>query len=303
MPAEAALLGLPAQTSVARRIESALPEMSTAQRQFAELVRSAPLKVARLSIHEAVALSGVSVATANRFATKLGFDGYADFKAELIRSFEELFAPYERFEREISGHDSPEGLLRASLAATKATLDRTAAGLSGAELEKAVAMISGAERIYIAGFDLAACLGGIFAIELSMLGCKARAAADGGGMIGAIREIFDFTERDLVIAIAFKHYYTDTLRVARFAREAGYPVLAITDTAGSPLLPLSDVALFVPPESDGTMPSSAAILGLIEGLKAAVAGQIPEGTETGRRFAEAAYPWMTAGPKGWDFKD
>ena len=39
---------------------------------------------------------GVSVATANRFARALDFDGYATFRAELVWGFEPLVAPVER---------------------------------------------------------------------------------------------------------------------------------------------------------------------------------------------------------------
>ncbi|SLN55157.1 putative HTH-type transcriptional regulator YbbH [Aquimixticola soesokkakensis] len=295
--------GLPAQTLVARKIQQAYPELTTAQRRFAELVRSAPLRVARLSIHDAVSLVGVSVATANRFATTLGFEGYADFKNELIRGFEQLFAPLDRFERDLAEHDEPVGVMRTALASDVASLQRTSGALSAQDLDAAVTMITGAARIHIAGFDLAAHLGGIFAIELAMVGCRASSATNGGGSIGAIRDIFDFGPQDLVIAIAFPHYYTDTLRITQWARGAGIPVLAITDTMASPLAAMAQTSLFVPPAPDGQSASSTVILGLLEGLKAAVAMRKPDATEAGRRFSEAAYPWMTAGEKGWASRD
>lgn len=295
--------GLPAQTSVARRIQEAYPELTAAQRQFAELVRLSPLKVARLNIHDAVALVGVSVATANRFATALGYEGYAEFKAELIRGFELLFEPYDRFEQELQEHEGPLGALRMSLATDAESLRRTSAALTQEDLERAVTLVTSARRIHVAGFDLAAHLAGIFAIGLSMIGCRATTATNGGGSIGAIREIFDFGPEDLVIAIAFPHYYTDTLRIANYAAEAGIPVLAVTDTLASPLAAIARTSLFVPPAQGGQLPSSTAILGLLEGLTAAVAKRRPDATEAGRRFAEAAYPWMTAGPKSWPHRD
>lgn len=302
-PQSPARYGLPAQTSVARRIQDAYPSLTTAQRQFADLVRAAPLKVARLSIHEAVAQIGVSVATANRFATALGFAGYAEFKTELIRGFELLFEPYDRFEQGLQEQPGPLGATRNSLARDAEGLHRASAALTAEDLEAAVEMITGAGRIHVAGFDLAAHLGGIFAIDLSMIGCRASVASNGGGSIGAIREIFDFGPGDLVIAIAFPHYYTDTLRIAGYAAEAGIPVLAVTDTMASPLAAIARTSLFVPPAADGELPSSTAILGLLEGLTAAVAKRRPDATETGRRFAEAAYPWMTAGRKSWPHRD
>ncbi len=295
--------GLPAQTSVARRISETYPDLTSAQRQFADLVRRAPLKVARLNIHDAVGLAGVSVATANRFATTLGFEGYAEFKAELIRGFEVLFEPHDRFAQEVQEHEGPLGALRTSLAADAEGLHRASDGVTAEDLDKAVALVAGARRIHVAGFDLAAHLAAIFAVDLSMIGIRASTATNGGGSIGALREVYDFTAEDLIIAIAFPHYYTDTLRIANFAAEAGIPVLAVTDSIASPLAAIAQSSLFVPPAPDGQLPSSTAILGMLGGLTAAVAKQHPDPTEAGRRFLEAAYPWMTSGPRSWPHRD
>ncbi|ADO41333.1 transcriptional regulator, RpiR family [Ketogulonicigenium vulgare Y25] len=109
--------------------------------------------------------------------------------------------------------------------------------------------------------------------------------------------------QDLVITIAFPHYYRDTIDMAGFstidmagfAKGAGIPVLAITDSPRSPLVPLAQVALYVTAkqELNAPSPSSAAILSLIEALVATVASQRPEAAEASERFASSAYPWMT----------
>jgi len=284
--------GLPAQSLVALRLAAAWPSMPAAQRQFAELVRRAPLRLARLSIHEAVAEAGVSVATANRFATALGFDGYPEFRAALIRAFEALFAPVERLERGQRDGDSPLGVLAGSLNEDRRNLERTLAGLDDASAEAALGLLAGAGRIYVAGFDLAAHLAGLFAIGLGMAGCRAEAATGGGGNVGAVRQLVDLGPGDLVVAIAFPSYFRDTIAIARLAQDLGVPVLAITDGPGSPLVPLARAALYVTAEHEFNPPSSTAIVGLLEALAAAVALRRPEAARTGRRFAELAWPWM-----------
>ena len=72
-------------TTVAQRIAQALPRLSRSHRQVADYVLEHPLQVATLPIDELAAVVGVSVATANRFARALDFDGYAAFRAELVR--------------------------------------------------------------------------------------------------------------------------------------------------------------------------------------------------------------------------
>lgn len=292
-------LGLPAETPVARLIAETYPTMSRAQRLFADLVRAEPLKVARLSIHDAVAGAGISVATANRFATALGFAGYPEFRAELIRGFEDFFVPVERLKRKRAENATPLEVARASLGEDMDNLTRSAAELTDAAIDGAVARIVGARRIFVAGFDLAAHLAGILAIGLSMAGCDARAAPAGGGTVGSIRTLATFGPEDLVISIAFPHYFRETLQLTDFARRAGVPVIAITDGLASPLVGMARVSLFATAHHDYNPPSSTAIMAVLEALIAAVASVKPEATEAGERFASAAYPMMTTGDD-WD---
>jgi DNA-binding MurR/RpiR family transcriptional regulator len=141
--------------------------MSAALRQFADYVQSEPLQLARLSIHEAVEKAGVSVATANRFATAIGFAGYAEFRSELIKGFEALFVPAERLKQKLAEGASPRDVMVASLREDIANLEATIANLTGPQTDKAVEMIVNAERIYIAGFENAGSLANILADHLN----------------------------------------------------------------------------------------------------------------------------------------
>lgn len=293
--ADRKIFGLPAETPVARAIAAAYPSMTSAQRSFADLVMAEPLRVARLSIHDAVGVIGVSVATANRFAATLGFDGYPEFRAELIRGFEHYFVPVERLKRKRDERASPLEVAQASLREDIENLGRSSDGLAEGTFGAAVTRIVAARRIFVAGFDLAGHLGGILAIGLTMAGCDARSPANGGGTVGALRVLADYGPGDLVIAIAFPHYFRETLHLAEFAIHAGVPVIAITDGLSSPLASMAGIALLVSAHHDYNPPSSTAIMGMIEALIAAVASVKPEATASGERFAAAAYPWMIGG--------
>ena len=85
----------PAST-VAQRIAREMPRLTRSHRQVADFVLTRPLQVATLPIDELAEAAGVSVATANRFARALGYEGYANFRAELVRGFEPLIAPVEQ---------------------------------------------------------------------------------------------------------------------------------------------------------------------------------------------------------------
>ena len=289
------IYGLPADSDVSRRIALAWGGMGQALRQFATLVQEEPLRVARLSVNDACEIAGVSVATANRFATSLDYGGYADFRAALIQGFEEIFAPVEQLRRKREEFTSPVAVMRATLHEDSANLMQTEAGLTEAQVAEAVARILKARRIYVAGFDVAGHLAGIFASGLNLIGCDAQSGSGGGGSIGAIRILSNFGPDDLVIAIAFPHYFRETLHVTAYAADRGVPVMAVTDGLNSPLVKLAELSLFAAHERTFNGPSSTAIMGMLDALVAAVASVKPEAMDAGEKFALASYPWMIAG--------
>lgn len=288
--------GLPAQNPVSQRISQHYPRLSAALRQFADYVLSEPLALARMSIHEAVAQVGVSVATANRFATAIGFSGYPEFRSELIKGFEGLFAPAQRLKQKLAEGASPQEVMIASLQEDIANLEATIANLTAEQTDRAVDMIVNAERIFVAGFDNAGSLANILAGGLELTGKSVRTAENGGGVVGAARHVFKLGEKDLVIAIAFSFYMRETVVLTEHAMRHGVPVLAITDHLNSPLIPLSQLALFVEAQHAFNPPSDTAILGLIEALVAAVASKTPSAAEVAEKFAAYSYPWVISSP-------
>lgn len=291
--------GLPSQTLVAERIEKHYPELSNALRQFADFVLAEPLRLARMSIHDAVATVGVSVATANRFATAIGFSGYPEFRGELIRGFETLFAPVERLKQKVAEGNPTYEVMLASMREDIANLEATMRNLTVSRAEDAVNMICGAKRIFVAGFENAGHLSGILACGLELTGANVRVVENGGGAVGAARQLFKFGPDDLVIAIAFSLYMRDTVVVARHAKRHGIPLLAITDTLKSPLAKVADLSLFVEAYHEYNPPSDTAILALIEALIAGVAGKTPDAVDIAERFAAYSYPWMLSADADW----
>jgi DNA-binding MurR/RpiR family transcriptional regulator len=291
--------GLPAQTLVAERIATHYPKLSAALRQFADFVLAEPLQLARMSIHEAVETVGVSVATANRFATTIGFAGYADFRNELIRGFEKLFAPVEKLKQKLAEGASPQDVMIASLREDIANIEATIAKLTPDKTERAVEMIVKAKRVFIVGFENAASLANILAVGIELTGGNARTVENGGGTVGAARQLFKFGPDDLVIAIAFSLYMRDTVVVTRHAKRHGIPVLTITDHLNSPLAAVGDLSLFVEAYHEYNPPSDTAILALIEALVSAVASRVPNAVEVAERFAAFSYPWMMSTDPDW----
>lgn len=288
-----------AETSVAERIRRSYPRMPAAQRTFADFVLDQRVDAARMSIQAAVQKAGVSVATANRFARTVGFSGYAEFRNELIRSFDTVFEPVRRLERSISPSSSALEIMRHSIADDLDNLDNTLRGLSERVCESAVKMILNARNTYVLGFDNGAHLAALLASDLDRLFGNVRCVENLGGGLGAARHLFRFGKPDLLIAIAFPRYIKDTVELARFAASRKVPLLAITDSHRSPLAGIANVALLAGANRQFASTSNASALALIEALVAAVSSKVPGSVSAAEAFASFAFPWLeTDGAEG-----
>ncbi|WP_199906443.1 MurR/RpiR family transcriptional regulator, partial [Klebsiella aerogenes] len=68
-----------ADATVSERIGAALATLTPAHQRMAEYVLANPFRAATMRIDEFAAAVDMSIATANRFALALGFDGYPQF--------------------------------------------------------------------------------------------------------------------------------------------------------------------------------------------------------------------------------
>ncbi|MHA3904356.1 MurR/RpiR family transcriptional regulator [Castellaniella sp. WN] len=284
-----------AEQTIASRIQDVMPTLSASHRRMADHVLAHPFKVATMSIDEFAQQCGVSVATANRFARALGLPGYAQFRAELARGFEEALAPVERLRLERGKAASAADIFAASLYEDERNAERTRMALSPEQCEQAVRAVLKAERIFIIGFGASGFLAGLLQRGLSLHCRMVESLAGPGGVSHAARQLSRLQSGDLVIAIAFPRYLADTITLAQAARHAGVAVLALTDKPTSPLVPLADICLYACSQRQLLANSETAVLGLIEALSAAVAYQSQHSLVAAAQLAESVMPWLIHG--------
>ncbi len=283
---------LPANSVVAERIEAVYPELSQALRTFADYVLKYPMKVTGLSINDTVQITGVSVASANRFARALGFDGYAEFRGELLRGMASTIEPVEKLRRKISEESTTPDVVAASLMEDIANLQGSLGNLDAARAEQAVDMIVAARRIFILGFDNAAGLALIMAHRLQSIGCDVRVLESGGGSLSAARHLSRLGPEDLVISIAFPRYLRDTVSMTRFAHQQDIPILVVTDSQTSPLAKLGKVVVYAHARRGFASTSDAAVLAVLEALIAGVANHKPDAAAAAQRLADVGFYWF-----------
>lgn len=277
---------------MAHRIGRALPKLTRSHREMADYVLAHPLQAAIMPIDEMAATIGVSVATANRFARALEFDGYPQFRAALVLGFETTLAPVEKLRSKLEHPATVADVFATALAESQRNIDLTRRSLDAHSCEQAVNIILNAQRIYIIGFGGSSWLGGLLQRCLDPYCDNVQLLASIESSSYGARVLTRLQSTDLLIAIAYPRYFADTVLLARRARDAGVPVLALTDRVTSPLAPLATVSLYAQTDSQYFATSEASALALIEALCSAVAHSAKGSLKAAAQLTESVLPWL-----------
>jgi len=281
---------------LATRIASARPTLSRAHVRLADYMLAHPLRAATLPIDELAQAAGVSVATANRFARALGLEGYPQLRAELLRGFEAMLAPVEKMRMRIGQPGNTYDVFAAALEQSQRNIIATRQSLDAAACTAAVQHITAAQRIYIAGFGASGWLAGLLQRGLDEHCDNVHLLASVAGASYGARLLSRMNHADLLIAIAFPRYLSDTVLLTQGARQRGVPILALTDSAQSPLAALADACLYAQTETAWATNSDSTVLALIEALISAVAHHAGGGAvQSAADVTEAVLPWLLDG--------
>jgi DNA-binding MurR/RpiR family transcriptional regulator len=281
-----------ADEPISARIAAAMPRLTPIHQRMGAFVLANLFRSATMRIDELASAVGASVATANRFARALGFDGYPAFREALVRGFEATIAPVERLRTALESPASAAQVFNAALAETAANLRLTQAAIDGARAEALVEAILEARRVFVLGYGASAFLAGLMEHGLTPYCANVQSLALPGGPSHAARRLYNASRGDLFIGIAFPRYVDDTIELARLAAGHGVRVAALTDSPSSPLAQLAGLVLTIPAERRLAANCDTAVLAVIEALCDAVAHRARRPVETASGLAEFVLPWL-----------
>lgn len=283
---------LPADLPLTERIVRAMPDLTPAQQRMAAFVLDNTFRAATMRIDEFADAVGVSLATVNRFARALGFDGYPQCRAAMVRGYEATLAPIESLRTSKAQASASADVMAASLAQAIENLDWTRRALDAATCERAVESILQARRIYVLGLGASGYLAGLLHHGLDPYCENVQAVVGVGGSTHAARQLFKLREGDLVIALAFPRYVSDTITLCRRLRGRGVPVMVLTDSPTSPLAPLGDIVIFVRSKPRLSSNSEASVLAIIDALCDAVAQRAKHAVDRATELTDFLLPWL-----------
>ena len=231
---------------ISRESERLTPRM----RDAARYAMDHPNDVALNPVATVALMAKIAPAAFIRLAKALGYDGYSDlqrlFREPLQRAVKPTFRERIRHyggEQTLENPEDPAEVLRALSQANVVSLEHLQADAGSLPLKEAINLIQKARIVHVLGLRRSYAVAAYLAYALNRVG---QPAVQITGLGGAVAEQASVANaQDLLIAISFPPYATDTLQVCEQLRRSGVKRLAITDAFLSPVAKNADLVLEV----------------------------------------------------------
>jgi DNA-binding MurR/RpiR family transcriptional regulator len=213
-----------------------------------------------------------------RFAQNLGYSGFS----ELQDLFKSHLADGRLAGASARRRDAPPGeaarLVEGFVEASAASLARVGERLDMTRLERMAETLAAGEILYLVGSKRAFAVTNYISLSLANLGVR-NIALDNVGA-AAFEMLRGPPPRDALLAVSFTPYNSITPELAAAAAQMGVPVVALTDSAFSPLAQISQAYIEVVEESFSGFKSLSATLAVAMALVLRIA-QLREADRAG----------------------
>ena len=241
--------------------------------QAAQFALTHPDDVALDTAASIAEAADVQPSTLVRLARHLGYDGFSDFQSVFRDRLKMRASTYEErleiIEAGMTGESYEGSLLSGFMQAARRSIDELATAIDQACFAKSISILSGADTIYLVArrrsYPLAAHMSYAFAklkIRAVMVDSPNGIDSETVAMAGP---------GDAAIACSFAPYASDTVDYVRMLNKNSVPIVAITDSALSPLARLATQWLEVAENDFAGFRSLSASMALVMTLPVAIA--------------------------------
>lgn len=192
------------------------------------------------SVQDIAAKANISPAAVIRFSKKLGYNGFTELKIDLAKDNTE---EVPLFSEKICQKDSLKTIVRKSKASDASAVEQTYKLLKIETLSDAVQAMKNAKRIYLFGIGSSGICCYDLAQKLSRVGYNIVFYNDFHIQLAAATYM---TKDDVALAISYGGNTKEVNVAMEYAKNQGATTISITQFIKSPLLKLSDLALYIP---------------------------------------------------------
>ena len=249
---------------------ASLPKRLT---QVASFALDQPDEIAFGTVSSIAEQADVQPSTLVRFSQALGYQGFSELQEVFRSRLRDRILNYDERIQQLREHaqssSKPNVIFQGFCDATEKSIAGLRDKLNPDELDRAVEMLAKAETIYLIGLRRSFPIASYMAYAFGKLGVRSILVDAVGGL--AAEQLSFVTQKDAVLAISVNPDASETLALAQSASRTGVPVVAITDSPFSPLVPLAGLWLQVSEADFEGFRSMAATLTLAMTLTTAIA--------------------------------
>jgi len=247
-------------------IAAAYPRLSPQLQRLSRFALEKPHDLALGTVAAVAQANEVQPSSMIRFANALGFDGFSQMQQVFQSHLVERSAPYRERIRQMrsGGEDGDAGVLPRFVGEAIGELQQLEEHVDSARLAAAAKILAAAPQIHVLAQRRAFPVACYLSYALSQLELKAYLLDGMGGMLN--ESLRNMADDDVLIVTSFHSYSQDVIDAATAAHERGIKVIAITDSALSPLKPSSEVCFELGLASDRAFRSLVAPLCLAQAL-------------------------------------
>lgn len=254
-------------------------ELSPQLQIAARFIIDSPREIGVQSMRQLAGRAEVHPNTLVRLAQTLGFDGFESLR-ERFRDFVVAdgslggFGDRAGWLQQLEARGGTAEVMAQMAQATANNLEAMWQRQDTANLDQIAKLIAEAPAVYVLGMGSAYALAHQFWYVARMAFGHVSPIPRHGNQ--PIDDVAWLKREDVLIALTFQPYRSETLLAVRRAREIGAKVIGVTDSQTSPLVKLSDHVLTSPTHTPQFFESHAAVTALLEGLTAILVARAGE---------------------------
>lgn len=222
------------------KIKSLYPDMTQSERAIADYILRNPEEIYRLTIQDIAQKTGVSLPTVFRFSRRLGFEGYKDFKVELIRDIGVGF----HISPEGMEDESIEGITKIVFEKEIKNLQETLANINYSEIKNAVDRIIHSKKLLFFAVSSSLPVAFDFYWKFTLAGFNCFYNSD----IYTQKIIsIQCKKTDVAFGISFSGESREVVDCLKNAKMNGARTICVTTFIESSITKYSDIKLFTAP--------------------------------------------------------